>query len=71
MRRRPRRSRTDDRLTRLVAVSAPWRVTSEAVRGKTGKVKSQDLKAALDAVLDGRAPERSETKAFGCTIKRV
>jgi peroxiredoxin len=34
-------------------------------------VKSQDLKAALDAVLDGRAPEKSETKAFGCTIKRV
>jgi peroxiredoxin len=34
-------------------------------------VKSQDLKAALDAVLDGRAPERWETKAFGCTIKRV
>jgi peroxiredoxin len=34
-------------------------------------VKSQDLKAALDAVLDGRAPERSETKAFGCTIKRI
>jgi peroxiredoxin len=34
-------------------------------------VKSQDLKAALDAVLAGREPERSETKAFGCTIKRV
>jgi peroxiredoxin len=34
-------------------------------------VKSQDLKAALDAVLDGRAPEWSETKAFGCTIKRI
>src|SRR5438128_902471 len=34
-------------------------------------VKSQDLRAALDAVLAGRAVPVAETKAFGCTIKRV
>lgn len=34
-------------------------------------VRSQDLKAALDAVLAGRTPEVQETKAFGCTIKRI
>lgn len=33
-------------------------------------VKSHDLKVALDAVLAGRKPERQETRAFGCTIKR-
>jgi len=34
-------------------------------------VKSQDLRNALDAVLAGRAVPVAETKAFGCTIKRV
>jgi peroxiredoxin len=34
-------------------------------------VKSQDLRNALDAVLAGKAVPVVETKAFGCTIKRV
>jgi hypothetical protein len=34
-------------------------------------VKSQDLRRALDAVLAGQAVPVTETKAFGCTIKRV
>ena len=34
-------------------------------------VKSYDLRAALDAILQGKKVEVSETKAFGCTIKRV
>lgn len=34
-------------------------------------VKSQDLRHALDAVLAGKAVPVAETKAFGCTIKRV
>jgi alkyl hydroperoxide reductase subunit AhpC len=34
-------------------------------------VKSQDLRAALDAVLAGKAVPKDETKAFGCSIKRV
>ena len=34
-------------------------------------VKSQDLRNALDAVLGGKAVPVAETKAFGCTIKRV
>jgi peroxiredoxin len=38
---------------------------------QAGNVKSRDLKAALDAVLAGRRPENAETRAFGCTIKRV
>jgi peroxiredoxin len=29
------------------------------------------LRNALDAVLAGKTPERAETKAFGCSIKRV
>ncbi|MFN0156479.1 MAG: thioredoxin family protein [Bacteroidota bacterium] len=32
---------------------------------------SQDLKAALDALLEGREVPRPETKAFGCGIKRI
>ena len=32
-------------------------------------VKTQDLRAALDAVLAGRVPEVAQTKAFGCSIK--
>lgn len=35
------------------------------------KVSSPDLKNALDALVGGRAIERAETKAFGCTIKRA
>ncbi len=35
------------------------------------KVNSEDLRNALDAVLAGKDVEKSETKAFGCTIKRV
>jgi peroxiredoxin len=34
-------------------------------------VKSQDLRNTLDAILGGRAVPIAETKAFGCTIKRV
>ena len=34
-------------------------------------VKSQDLRNALDAVLTGKPVPVAETKAFGCTIKRV
>jgi thiol-disulfide isomerase/thioredoxin len=32
-------------------------------------VKTQDLRAALDAVLAGKEPPVAETKAFGCSIK--
>ena len=35
------------------------------------KVTSPDLKNALDALLAGKAVAKVETKAFGCTIKRV
>ncbi len=39
---------------------------------KDGKdIKSPDLKDALDALLTGKAPAKPETKAFGCSIKRV
>lgn len=34
------------------------------------RVKSLDLKNALEAVLAGKKPEKPETKAFGCEIKR-
>lgn len=34
-------------------------------------VRSQRLRGALDAILAGKQPEQAETKAFGCTIKRV
>jgi len=34
-----------------------------------GKVKQQYLRAALDAVLAGKAPSEPETFAIGCTIK--
>jgi peroxiredoxin len=34
------------------------------------KVTSPDLKNALDAVLAGKKPEKPETKATGCSIKR-
>jgi len=32
-------------------------------------VKKQDLRAALDAVLAGQAPDPAQTKSFGCSIK--
>ncbi len=35
------------------------------------RVQEQRLRNALDAVLAGKAPERAETKAFGCSIKKV
>jgi peroxiredoxin len=35
------------------------------------EVKSPDLRNALDAVLGGKPVAPTETKAFGCTIKRV
>lgn len=35
------------------------------------KVNSPDLKNALDALLSGKPIEKAETKAFGCSIKRV
>jgi peroxiredoxin len=34
-------------------------------------ITSQDLRTALDALQAGKAVPVSETKAFGCTIKRV
>jgi peroxiredoxin len=35
------------------------------------KVTSPDLKNALDALIAGRPLAKAETKAFGCSIKRV
>ena len=35
------------------------------------KVKSPDLRNALEAILGGKPVPTAETKAFGCTIKRV
>jgi protein-disulfide isomerase len=35
------------------------------------RVRVQGLRLALEALLAGRPVERKETKAFGCTIKRV
>jgi peroxiredoxin len=37
----------------------------------TSKVQSKDLALALDALLAGKEPPKTETKAFGCSIKRV
>ena len=34
-------------------------------------ITSHDLRDTLDALLAGKEPPRAETKAFGCTIKRV
>ncbi|MCS6829646.1 MAG: redoxin domain-containing protein [Armatimonadota bacterium] len=34
-------------------------------------ITSHDLRITLDALLAGKNPPRAETKAFGCTIKRV
>lgn len=38
---------------------------------REANVSSKDLRAALDAILTGKSIEVQETKAFGCTIKRV
>ena len=38
---------------------------------RSGEIKDHSLSDALDAVLAGKSPARQETKAFGCTIKRV
>ncbi len=35
------------------------------------RITSHDLRITLDALLAGNNPPRAETKAFGCTIKRV
>ena len=37
----------------------------------TDEITSHDLRVTLDALLAGREVPRAETKAFGCTIKRV
>ena len=36
-----------------------------------GEIKDHTLRKALDTVLNGGTPTSAETKAFGCTIKRV
>lgn len=36
-----------------------------------GAVTTKPLQGALDAVLAGKAPTPNETRAFGCSIKRV
>lgn len=38
---------------------------------REANIKSKDLRAALDEVLAGKTVSVKETKAFGCTIKRV
>jgi peroxiredoxin len=38
---------------------------------RESKVSSKDLRVALDKILSGKNVEISETKAFGCSIKRV
>jgi len=35
------------------------------------QIESNDLRNALDAVLAGKAVEKTEAKAFGCSIKRA
>jgi peroxiredoxin len=35
------------------------------------EIASQDLRNALDEILSGKEVSKTETKAFGCTIKRV
>ncbi len=35
------------------------------------RITTQRLRLALDAVLAGKEPPQTETKAFGCTIKKV
>ena len=38
---------------------------------KVSGIKTQRLRLALDAVMAGKEPPQTETKAFGCSIKRV
>jgi len=38
---------------------------------KKNKVEKQDLRNALDEILVGKKVSVNETKAFGCSIKRV
>lgn len=38
---------------------------------QSGTVTDHSLRNALDAVLSGKTPADQETKAFGCTIKRL
>jgi len=38
---------------------------------RASDVKSHDLRAALDALLAGKQVAVTETKAFGCSIKRI
>ncbi len=38
---------------------------------KESGVTTQDLRAALDAILTGKEIAKAESKAFGCSIKRV
>ncbi|HEV8539485.1 MAG TPA: thioredoxin family protein [Bacteroidota bacterium] len=38
---------------------------------KIAKVTSNDLSDALEKLLAGKAPATAESKAFGCTIKRI
>ena len=38
---------------------------------REARITSKDLREALEAILAGKAVEVAETKAFGCTIKRV
>jgi peroxiredoxin len=38
---------------------------------REGEIKSKDLRKALDQILAGKEVGLKETKAFGCTIKRV
>jgi hypothetical protein len=38
---------------------------------RASEVKSQDLRTALDALLAGKPVAVTETKAFGCSIKRI
>jgi hypothetical protein len=37
----------------------------------TARIQFQGLRTALDSILAGKAVEKAETKAFGCTIKRA
>jgi peroxiredoxin len=38
---------------------------------RASDVKSEDLRTALDEILTGKPVAVAETKAFGCTIKRI
>ncbi len=38
---------------------------------RESEVKATDLRNALDEILSGKSVSKPETKAFGCTIKRI